>query len=171
MSWAPVGGVAPFGVLGRPLGSSTGGGDGRGAPSANGGAAGSSVARETAAECGWAPLVGLSVDATLLGLGSEGEAHPLMRLTTPPVGLEACSLGPSMSGDMGVEELLVGPGTCSTRQAQPEGAKWLWLVKGCTVPSLGFPARISEVRRRKKWARKLFKILEPPPLTRYLQRW
>jgi hypothetical protein len=45
--------------------------------------------------------------------------------------------------------------------------KWLWLRKGCPNLSLGFPARESEVRRRKIfgfWC--VFCIPEPPPLSR-----
>ncbi|KAK1683243.1 hypothetical protein QYE76_044091 [Lolium multiflorum] len=82
-----------------------------------------------------------------------GEAeHPLLLL------------GPPLGELFGPCEAPVRP--MSQEVAHFAGPHWLWLPRGCTTPSLGFPARASEVYRLHSSARTLHRIPEPPPLTR-----
>ncbi|KAM0898558.1 hypothetical protein ACQ4PT_021877 [Festuca glaucescens] len=80
------------------------------------------------------------------------EEHPLLML------------GPALDGLSG--PLVAQVWEREQAVAQVEGPRWLWMPRGCTTPSLGFPARPNEVKRRASLARTLFHIPEPPPLTR-----
>ncbi|KAK1647690.1 hypothetical protein QYE76_065495 [Lolium multiflorum] len=92
-------------------------------------------------------------DGPDLGLVVEEQEHPLLLL------------GPPLVGPFGPQGGLVRSPP-RQEEAQHAGPKWLWLPKGCTTPSLGFPARPSEVNRFHSSARTLFRLPEPPPLSR-----
>jgi hypothetical protein len=88
----------------------------------------------------------------LVGRVEEETEQPLL-LLGPPLG--------EMSGPRAVPVRPV-----IQEVAQVAGPRWLWLPRGCTTPSLGFPARASEVNRLHSFARTLHRIPEPPPLMR-----
>ncbi|KAK1677133.1 hypothetical protein QYE76_037981 [Lolium multiflorum] len=91
-------------------------------------------------------------------------AGPVVGLTEVETGHPLLLLGPPLGELDGPQGDPVRP--VSQEVAQYDGPRWLWLAKGCTTPSLGFPARSSEVSRFHTTARTLFRIPAPPPLTR-----
>ncbi|KAK1646698.1 hypothetical protein QYE76_064503 [Lolium multiflorum] len=88
-----------------------------------------------------------------MGPAEDGTGHPLLLLGPPLSGLS------EPLGDLAVRPM-------RQEEAQYAGPRWLWLAKGYTTPSLGFPARLGEVSRFRSIARTLFRIPAPPPLSK-----